>query len=176
MPFSHDENKPLIRSWYEKVKPDVVADIGPGSGTFSKLLRPMHRGSRWIGIEPWAPYANQFGLFSLYDHIVVSDVRHVDLFSVHHRPDLVLAGDVLEHLDKDEAISVIQNLQVWADHLIVSIPLGKCPQEEVDGCWFEVHRATWSFEEMRDVLADGLRESHKGDVLGTYWWSAELCK
>ena len=176
MPYSHSEGKDLIAKWHEQIKPDVVADIGPGAGTYSKLLRPIHRGSRWIALEAWAPYLSEFDLFSQYDHCVVCDVRHVDWFSIHHRPDLVIAGDVLEHMDKVEALAVIESLKVWADNVIVSIPIIHWDQDAANGNWSEIHRHDWTFDEMHEVLADGLKDCHKGDVIGVYWWSAEACK
>ena len=176
MPHSHAEGKETIAEWYGQIKPSVVADIGPGAGTYANLLRPIHKGERWIALEAWATYLSEFDLFSKYEHCIVCDVRHVDWFSIHHRPGLVIAGDMLEHLDRAEALAVIDSMKVWADNIFISIPIIHWDQDAVNGNWYEIHRHDWTFEEMRDVLADGLKASSKGDIIGVYWWSAELCK
>lgn len=171
MPYSADENKEWMKLRFQEIGPASVVDIGPGSGAYSNLLRSA--GCEWKAIEAWGPYVSQFSLFDKYDHVVIADVRHCDLYSVHVKPDLVIAGDVLEHLSKDEAICVIGRLKSWGRNLLVSIPNDDYPQGPHEGNWFEIHRATWAHEEMELLLSDGLIDSSRGDVVSSYYWRSE---
>lgn len=170
MPYSSTELKEKMLAWYKQIKPETTVDIGPGCGTYSDLMRPHHE-CHWKAVEAWGPYVTQFGLWDKYNHVVVSDIRHCDLMSVHCCPELVIIGDCIEHMDKEEALYLIERLKQWADNVLISIPLGESPQESSEGNWFEIHRATWSHQEMKDVLSDGLKDEAEGDVLGVYWWS-----
>lgn len=169
MPHSSHENKSLVQSWYRTNKPNTVVDIGPGAGTYAQLLRPIHKG-RWTAIEAWAPYVNEFSLNNLYDNVVISDVRYVDLNKVHEAPDLVIAGDVIEHLDHKEAVELISRLKTWSKNVIVSVPIIHWEQGSYEGNWFETHKYHWSFEEMREIMGDD-SVAHRGKTLGYFFWS-----
>lgn len=171
MPTSDRDNKLWALDQIRRLNPSSIVDIGPGEGTYSDLARRHTRKARWMAIEAWAPYVNEYGLFGKYDHVVISDIRHCDLNSVWIAPDLVIIGDVLEHMTRDEARTVLDRLTAWADHVLVCVPLVHCDQDAVGGNWFEIHREHWSAEQMRDALADGLVASCEGDVLGYFLWS-----
>lgn len=170
MPHSDPENKQWALDHIRRLDPAVVVDIGSGWGTYSDLAR-AHTTAQWKAIEVWAPYITQFGLPDKYDHVVVSDVRHVDLRSVAHAPDLVIVGDVLEHMEAAEAKIVITRLQAWTGHLLVALPIIHYEQGTVGGNWFEAHHYHWRFDEMADALGPGLVDSVEGDVLGYFWWT-----
>lgn len=169
MPFSSKDLKPWMLERYESIKPDITVDVGPGCGTYSDLMRPVHKGT-WKAIEAWGPYITQYGLWGKYDHVVVSDVRHCDLCSIHYGPNLVIMGDVLEHMDRVEAVHQIRRMQGWSDHLLIAIPVGDWPQGVVDGVWFEAHRDTWTHEEMIDVLGDGTVAHETTGRISVFHW------
>ncbi|MFD6240635.1 class I SAM-dependent methyltransferase [Streptomyces diastaticus] len=173
MPTSDQQGKDWARSVIERLRPGTVVDIGPGEGTYAHLARDVTPDCRWIGVEAWAPYAQDFGLHDIYDWLIISDVRHVDPYTIERDPDLVIIGDVLEHMTQLEARGVLARLRDWAHHVLVSVPLAHHDQDAVGGNWFEIHREHWSSARMRRELGPGLIEAHEGDVLGYYLWSAE---
>lgn len=170
MPVSHGEQMQWMLDRYLELKPEVTVDVGPGCGTYSTAFRPHHKGT-WKAIEAWAPYVPQFKLWDKYDHVVVSDLRHADLFSIHHGPDLVIIGDCLEHIPKEEAIIQLQRYKAWADAIMIAVPLGEYPQEPTDSNWFERHWATWEKGEIKELLGDGCKHYSEGDVIGAYLWT-----
>lgn len=171
MPTSDVELKDWALEKIKSLNPKSVVDIGPGEGTYSDLARKYTRNARWMAIEAWAPYIPQFGLWGKYDHVVVSDVRHVNLMSIHHAPDLVIIGDVLEHMTHVEARAVLTNLKAWADHILVCVPLIHHAQGAHEGNWFEIHREHWTYDAMKRELRDGLVDCVEGKVLGYFHWS-----
>ena len=172
MPTSDTEGKAWARDLIAGLAPASIVDIGPGEGTYVKLARGVTPGCRWIGIEAWGPYVEKFDLFTLYDWVIVSDVRHVDPYTIVRRPDLVILADVLEHMTQLEARGVLARMRDWAEHVLVSVPLAHHDQDPYQGNWFEIHREHWSSREMRRELGPGLVEAHEGKVLGYYLWSA----
>ncbi|WP_329520510.1 methyltransferase domain-containing protein [Spirillospora sp. NBC_01491] len=173
MPTSDSEGKDWARSVIERIAPATVVDIGPGEGTYAQLAREATPGARWIAVEAWGPYVPAHGLWDLYDWVIVGDVRHVDPYSIVRQPDLVIVGDVLEHMAQAEARGVLARLRDWAHHILVSVPLAHHDQGEVAGNWFEIHREHWTGAQMRRELGPGLAEAHEGSVLGYYLWSAD---
>ncbi len=178
MPTSIAEGKDWSLEWFEKFKPDTVCDVGPGEGTYAKLFRPVHHGVWWTAIEIHKPYIRRYGLKNtakrkdMYDEIHNLDAR-VAPDHLFHR-DLVIFGDVLEHMAHGDAVDLLRKAEAaGAWHILVSLPIVEAPQGEVDGNPYEEHLHHWDADDMDGVLAElgGQVQSMRGDTLGVWWWS-----
>ena len=167
MPMSSSEGK----SWtHDRVAaltangPVSVLDIGPGVGTYAKLLRDLPI-SRIVGLEAWEPYVATYRLAEYYDEIVIGDARTTELPAA----DVVILGDVVEHMTRDEGIALWQRCAQAARRAVyLSIPIVHYPQHEIEGNPYEVHvEEDWSHE---DVLAtfDGIGATWTGTEVGVY--------
>ena len=142
--------------------------------TFSgKVVHCVHR-DHWTAVEAWEPYVDEFGLRDLYDEVIVTDARRLNwpIFQV----DLVIAGDVLEHMPRDDAKALLKRIRQGAANLIVSIPVLHLPQGAVNGNPYEQHVDHWAATAMRAELErDGtVRDQWVGDVLAYFWWQREV--
>lgn len=146
MPGSRVQGKQEIKDWvYGHDDIDHIVDVGPGSATYSKLLGKDYD---YVGIEIWAPYIVQWNLKKYYKKVIVADVRHVKF----PPGDLIIFGDILEHLEKIDAEEVLWKALELYPHVVVSVPLSDKRGEvtygqEHYGNWFESHKAGWTFEE-----------------------------
>ncbi|GAA2618833.1 class I SAM-dependent methyltransferase [Actinomadura fulvescens] len=170
MPTSDQQGKEHALAWYAHLRPATVVDIGPGCGTYAALMRPHHR-AHWTGVDVWAPYVDAYRLDRLYDELVVADARHLDptRFGV----DLVIAGDVLEHMPAADACALIARIQQHARALLVSVPVLHLDQGAVGGNPFETHVDHWTAPGMRGVLGAGVVAEWIGDVLAYFLWRRE---
>lgn len=170
MPYSDGQGKDTALAWYLQVLPATVVDVGAGAGTYARLMRPQHPG-RWTAVEAWEPYASRFDLVDHYDEIRITDARDLgpEAFAV----DLVIAGDVLEHMTHDEARKLLATIQAAAANLIVSIPVLHLDQDAVYGNPFERHIDHWTYEQMLTELGDGVARNWRGNVLAYFWWRKE---
>lgn len=171
MPTSDTEGKDWAKQVIEDLNPSYVVDVGPGEGTYRMLGAAQD--AHWVAVEAWGPYVEQFDLFNKYNWVIVSDIRHLDQYTIHHAPDLVILADILEHMDRAEARSVLTRMRGWARNVLVSIPLVHHDQEPFEGNYFEIHRQHWNHQQMVNELGPGLVKHRKGDVLGYYLWSAD---
>lgn len=172
MPFSDSEHKKDMVEWVKQFEPRFIVDVGVGCGTYSDLMRDKLK-QHWIGIEVWAPYVTRYNLEKKYDHLVIGDIRFLDLQRIDSKPDLVIIGDCLEHLVTEDAIQVIKRLQSWSKNIIISLPIGDCPQGAWEGNAFERHLSTWSHEQVRHLF-DGsgwIVEERRGKLLSAFWWT-----
>jgi hypothetical protein len=128
----------------------------------------------WLAVEAWEPYVTQFKLFELYDAVATRDARGLGPSML--KADLVIFGDVLEHMTHSEARALLAKARSLAANILVSIPVLHLDQEDVGGNPYERHVDHWSYAEMREELADGLVKTWRGDVLAYFWWSAERVK
>lgn len=101
-------------------KPNLILDVGCGTGQFGRKLREMNRVSELVGIELYAPAAEQAEKY--YDKMYCGNVELLDLpYSEYF--DYVICGDILEHLsDPWSMVSKIEKLLKKDGALICSIP------------------------------------------------------
>ncbi|HMA50058.1 MAG TPA: hypothetical protein VKP60_09915, partial [Magnetospirillaceae bacterium] len=81
----------------ETLKLRQVVDIGPGCGTYRRLLGPFLPDARWIAVEAWEPYVEAYGLKPLYDEVHVADATRFDL-SRFEPGGAILFGDVIDYM------------------------------------------------------------------------------
>jgi 2-polyprenyl-3-methyl-5-hydroxy-6-metoxy-1,4-benzoquinol methylase len=111
MPTSDKEGKAEIVEWCNNLSLiNKIIDIGAGKGTYCRLFkkRKLFTNSEWIGVEAWQPYIDRYDLIQVYNRVINIDFRILN-FSDIGNVDLVILGDVLEHVTKDEAIEFVRD-------------------------------------------------------------------
>lgn len=172
MPVSSSENKEIAKLWIEKIDAkNVVVDIGAGVGTYKTLLTDTD--AHWVGIEIFAPYIQEYDLRSIYHTVICGDARYVD-YTLLGEIDIVIAGDVIEHMPRNDAIGLLDRLKAVSKNIIISVPIIESHQGTVNGNEYETHHYQWDYDEMLGVLNFGSNgkvvESIKGSILGYYLW------
>lgn len=160
MPRSSPEGKQQILQWLAHLPIKRICDVGAGCGTYRDLcgLHGVLPNAHWTALEVWEPYVQEFQLRTKYDEVVIKDVREADLSSY----DLLIFGDVLEHMTREEAKKCVASApNAWK---ILSIPTSHYPQAAVYENPFEVHveedwEPHWVFEDFATVA-----DSQIGDI------------
>jgi len=159
------------RGWvYDRIRDttaDVIVDVGAGEGTHAILARHTRLDAKWIGVEIHEPYIERFMLRDKYDDVVRADIR-TWREPIHSAPYVILFGDVLEHMEREQAVALLEFHQRHAEEIYVSVPIVYSPQDACFGNEHEAHLYHWEFEEMRDLLPGC--ESFQGVMVGRYWW------
>jgi predicted SAM-dependent methyltransferase len=89
-------------------------------------------------------------------------------FSNFEHVDLVIMGDVLEHIAKEEAVDLLNKVSKITRYAIISIPIIHYPQNEYEGNPYEVHvKDDWTHEEVLDTFF-GFEKTYKGGKIGCY--------
>lgn len=173
MPTSDREGKDVAAAWITGLAPATVWDIGAGEGTYRRLVPGV--GRHWTAVEAWGPYVTAYALDQLYDRVIVADIRYLDPRLLRD-VDLVICGDVLEHMDAAAATTLIRQVTDAARHLLISVPVLHLEQGAVNGNPFERHVQHYDAAAMHDLLAPGLIAEHVGNVLGYFLWSADAAR
>jgi 2-polyprenyl-3-methyl-5-hydroxy-6-metoxy-1,4-benzoquinol methylase len=165
MPTSILEGKAWLAPRIVELQPATILDVGAGEGTYATLLRPELPDTKFVGVEVWEPYLDTYRLHELYDHVVVGDIRDWSL--VLPPVDVVILGDVLEHMTHDEAQDVWQRCRTLARLAVfASIPIIYAPQGAVNGNTHETHVHTWTHVE--GLALPGVHDAWAGHVIGCY--------
>lgn len=143
MPRSSDEGKMWMCDKITQCNPQTVLDVGPGWGTYARLLRIRLPRTQWVCVEVFEPYVDKYSLYDWYDQIIVNDIRRLVKWP---KADVVIFGDVLEHMPLVDASLVWSTARLNAQHAIASIPIVHYPQGELEDNIHETHIDTWSHD------------------------------
>jgi hypothetical protein len=118
-------------------RPRAVLDAGIGFGLWGHLLRqyldvwsgrihPEQWTTRIDGIEIAEPRVQAHARY-LYSNVYIGDIRElVPARAEAQRYDVILFGDVLEHLPKDDALALLEtSLRLAGSLVVVRIPMGE---------------------------------------------------
>jgi hypothetical protein len=166
MPSSQYYHISKIMEMIISLKPNSVLDIGSGYGKFGVLCREYLE--LWDGrqkyefkkridcVEVFKEYITPLHRY-IYNNIYNANI--LDLATeLHHKYDLVLLIDVLEHFEKKEGSNLLNILINNNKGVLISTPRKPSPQKDAFGNVYETHRSRWTENDLR-----GLGECHFTD-------------
>lgn len=109
----------------------LILDVGPGYGAYGKLLNKTYKIDC---VEIFEKYISDYSLSSIYNNVHVGDICEFD----YSKYDLIIMGDVLEHINTERAIELIENMSQSGKRLVVAVPY-EYPQGEWGGNVYEAH-------------------------------------
>lgn len=128
--YKTDVRNYVINNFKEEVE---ILDVGAGCGTYYDLLGEYFRNID--GVEAYAPNIERYRLESKYRHIYNKDIRDFEYAYY----DIVIFGDVLEHLEVKEAQKVLKYAIEHSIEVIVAVPY-MYEQGIVEGNVYEIHK------------------------------------
>jgi len=158
MPYSDDSNVEYVEYFIGGLQPNHVLDVGAGAGKYGKIVRAKANPLELTALEPWEPYIDEFKLDDIYDNVFTIDIREAN-WDVSRKTislglyDLIIFGDVLEHMTKEDAIEVYGKAASHTTNIIISIPIVHYPQGHEHGNPYEEHiKDDWTTEEVLDTF------------------------
>lgn len=134
MPYSYKDFKKQVKVHFLDYIPLTtrILDVGPGSGTYGKMLRPA--GYKVDCLEIWQPYVEKYKLSALYNNVFVGDILEFDIKGY----DYVILGDILEHISLDKAQMLIREITAKKINCLVAVPF-EFEQGISDHNIYEIH-------------------------------------
>ena len=108
-----------------------ILDVGAGSGTYKKLLD----GYKMDAVEVFEPNIEEYKLKELYEHVFNTDIKDF----MYDYYDLIIFGDIIEHLDVKEATEVLKYAYNRCKEMIVAVPYNYKQGIEY-GNVYEIHK------------------------------------
>lgn len=166
MPYSAGECRPWMLDKMRKLNPASMLDVGVGAGIYGILFGDHFPGAQRIGVEIWEPYVWRFCLRDIYHRLIVGDIRTLAPWPA---VDVVIFGDVIEHMAQDEARKVWATAREVAGKAVyLAIPIVHYPQGPWAGNPHEAHVVDdYSHERVLETF-EGIGDWQLGNEVGAY--------
>jgi len=126
----------------------TILDVGCGR---SSILRLVKKGSYRVGLDFYEPYILESEKSSIHDKYVLGDARVLPFKSNHF--DCAVANGVLEHLEKQDGLKMIREMErVAKKKIILTTPNGFLPayagpEDNPE----ERHLSGWTIDELKKL-------------------------
>jgi hypothetical protein len=149
MPFSASTFDETILKQLIKLNPTSILDIGAGAGKYGRLLRSALPECKIDAVEPTKKYIDQFHLNYTYNTIYEMNIEeYLDKYPK-HRYDVIIMGDMLEHLYRSKVFDYIDFL-LYKTNWILCIWPTNLPQDDYEGNGYECHRSNFKLKDLSD--------------------------
>lgn len=146
----------------EKFSKDAtILDVGAGGGTYLPFLQDYFHNIE--AVEIFAPNIINYKLKRRYSKVHYADIREFK----YDYYDIIIFGDIIEHLEVKEAQEVLKYAQNRCKEMIVAVPyLSKQGIEENN--IYEIHKQDDLTDEIMKERYPFLKNIFKNDVYGYY--------
>lgn len=153
-----------------------VVDLGCGMGAAGEFLNPQRK-HEFVGIDIYRPYLDICRKKDNYKKLIKADITKMNF--KYESFDVILILQVIEHLNKKTAGLLIKKaIRSAKKCVIVSVPNGKCFQENYDDSIYHKHKSSWYVSDLKKlgfkVYGQGLKIIYGSRSYGggrrAKWW------
>lgn len=141
-----------------------VLDVGAGAGIYGQLLNDYYI---LEAVDVFKPTVDNLRTLPFYEDVFLSDIRS---FTYPSQYEIIIMGDVIEHLSVEDTQKVISLARENCNHLMVAIPY-QYKQNSIYGNDAEIHIQDDLTKELFDERYPDFELLFGNDSYGYYLWS-----
>jgi len=141
-PSSNNALDDRIRAFLKNCPEDNYFDVGPGEGKFGKMIRELFgKKPRIVAVEPDKEVVKKCKLNEIYNHIEEKRAQDLIYRIPDFRTDIVIMGDILEHLKKSDGIDFLEFISYRCKYIILKFPSAYMQYAKKNP--FDAHVSIW---------------------------------
>jgi len=156
------ENPNIKQSWIDidipmilrKIPLDTksLLDLGCGRGIIAAICRSHRDIERLVGVDIFEPYLERLNKYRFYDQVLKHDLNQPLPFD-DRSFEIVVAAEVVEHLEKEKALNLIQEAErVGSRKVIITTPNFFCAEQgEHDNNKYQKHLSVTNWKEFKHM-------------------------
>lgn len=149
MPHSATTFDSILQDHVRNIKPTSILDVGAGAGKNGKLIRNLGYTGNLECIEPTSSYITDFNLESVYDTVHHTDLKTFIDTQYKFQYDLVIFGDMLEHLFRSTVIDYLDYFLYKSKWIIIIWPTNM-PQDDWGNNKYEIHKSNFKINDLTE--------------------------
>ena len=139
----------------------TVLDVGAGEGTYFNYLGDYFK--NMDAVEVFKPNIDRYELKNKYREVYNVNIKNFK----YPKYDIIIFGDIIEHLKVREAQKVLKYAFKMCDEMIIAVPY-MCPQGIEEDNIYEIHKQDDLTNELVLKRYPMLRLLYKNDFYGYY--------
>ena len=158
MPYSSFIFDKSIEEIIRLLKPGALLDLGAGAGKYGELAKKINPSIKLTAVEIEKDYIKKFKLSSIYNevwNISVTDLVNPKYYDSAF--DVIMVGDIIEHLKKSDGVDLLNFLIYRSRWIILEFP-HRYLQNSVDGYHSEAHISVWTKDDFNSFEGTRLYE------------------
>ncbi len=129
---------------------ETLLDVGCGNNSVVQFF--IKKLEKTVGMDVFEEALKKSKEKSIHNEYIKGDVLDIDKFFKPKSFDCVISIDVVEHLDKRNALSAIKKMEKIArKHVIIQTTNGYLKQDIVEGNIYQIHRCGFEVDELRKL-------------------------
>ena len=163
MAFSYSFFKNDVKLYLmSRFKSDAkVLDVGAGEGTYYNLLHDYFKNID--AVEVFKPNIDKYKLEEKYNKVYYSDIKELK----YDNYDIIIFGDVIEHLEVEEAQKVLEYADKHSKEMIIAVPY-ELEQGIAEENIYEIHKQADLTPKIVLERYPQLKLLYKNDLYGYY--------
>ncbi|HET7098887.1 MAG TPA: glycosyltransferase [Patescibacteria group bacterium] len=148
-------SKLFLMAWTEPIgwlinkNAKTILDVGCGEGLPMRFIKIRMKPKHTVGVDLFEPYIEESRKKKIHNEYVLSDIRKLPFKNKSF--DVVISLQVLEHLTKKEAWSVLEKMEKIAKkQVIVATPVGEMYHPAVDSNPLQMHQSDFQAKDFED--------------------------
>lgn len=148
--------KLVLMAWTEPIgwlinkSSKSILDVGSGQGLPMELIKLRIKPEYTVGIDLFEPYIKDAKQKKIHDKYVIADVKKLPFKKKSF--DTVICLQVLEHLDKRDALALIRKMeQIAKKQVILATPIGEMYHPVVDNNPLQLHKSDFLPKEFEQL-------------------------
>lgn len=145
-------------------------DIGSGAGKYGKMIRKINPQAKITGIEADKEYIKRYKTSEHYDEFINDRIENFIRDNPAFTTDIVILGDILEHLFKSDGIDLIHYLIYRCKYMVIVFP-SKFVMFDWRGHPTEAHNSVWTQDDFKQFEYEYFKKDIMNLVIVKGYWS-----
>lgn len=126
----------------------TLLDVGCGANS---PVQTFNKNLHCVGVDAFEPSIERSKKKKIHNEYVQADVLAIDTKFAPESFDIVVALDLIEHLEKSDGLKLLDMMEsIAARKVVVYTPNGFLPQGDRESNPWQVHLSGWTTEEFRN--------------------------
>ena len=125
---------------------ETLIDVGSGYGIFGYIISKARNVKKLISIDPFNYIVPHYT-----DHYCRTWQEFYLSISFDFKVDVIVSTEMIEHMDKGEAMMFLDQVKKVADKVIIATPYKFEEQEPYDGNEFQLHKCVITSDDLKEL-------------------------
>jgi len=113
----------VVDEKFSKRQPVKILDLACGRGPLGRHAKSLRKNYLVDGIDIFVPEKESLQEEGIYNKVIEEDILKFDFDTVRQQYDLIISNQFFEHLEPEDALSLLKTISNLGASILISVPL-----------------------------------------------------